>query len=180
MAELYTTRQDNRPFQAASSVPSTLRPALGAGDRVVFDFTDTRRVHRRIYVNQPLPPSFANGTWTRSISSTEYRSNGAKAIHVHWPYAILGGKLTMSSTDFPSDIAAAVSIDGNTFEPLVKVNENGDTFFLLEAWIERQPTAVYDYWLRINDNRDSVAPPSAAGITLHTHFQFAPRAHAHD
>ncbi|MCA9146600.1 MAG: transglutaminase domain-containing protein [Planctomycetales bacterium] len=167
MAELYTTRDDNRLYQAASSPAAVLRPVLGAADRVVFDFTDTRRIHRRGGLDRPLPQSFANGTRTQSISLPGSAGDVPKSVQIRWPYAILGGKVAIPSIHPRDNAALFISNDGEVFEPLDIVTQEAQAEASFDDWIQRQRSATYSFWLKAGH-----APLSCQ---LDTYFQFAPR-----
>ncbi|MCP4504886.1 MAG: hypothetical protein GY826_00635, partial [Fuerstiella sp.] len=179
MAEMYTTRRDNRPFQAASSDPMELRPVLDPGDQVVFDFTRRQRVHRRAYRDKPLPLMFGNGILSQNklLSKTNLRSN-ARVIHVQWPYVILGGQIRIASKADDGASTVEASADGGNFAALPVISINNGLATSLDSWIDAQPSAVYEYWLRIRRNDGTDPAIGIKDVSVDTEFQFAPRAHA--
>jgi hypothetical protein len=168
IAEIYSTRDNNRSYHADYVAPTVRRMVLSPGDQVVFDFQRQAKVHRRTFRNQPLPRSFANGTWSTTISSVEKQ-------HVRWPYVMLGGRVIANLSGVSTDASVLVSIDGRRFELATEQFEGAKQIASIDSWIERQPTAVYECWLKLQD-----ASPVLDGSKpqLQIDFQFSPRAHA--
>ena len=168
IAEMYSTRDNNRSYQADYVAPTVRWMVLNPGDQVEFDFDRQEKVHRRTFQNQPLPRSFANGTWSTTISSVEKQ-------HVRWPYVMLGGRVIADASSLSRDASALVSLDGVRFELANKQFDGSELTASIESWIERQPTAVYQCWLQLQG-----ASPVLGGSRpqLQIDFQFAPRAHA--
>lgn len=168
IAEIYTTRNNNRSFEADYVAPSVLRMVLNPGDQVEFDFDRQEKAHRRIFRDQPLPRSFANGTWSTTIPQ-------AGKQFVRWPYVMLGGRVVADAARFSSDASMLVSRDGRRFDVANKQADGTRLSMSIDSWIERQPTATYQCWLDLRG-----ANPILAGSTpkLQIDFQFAPRAHA--
>lgn len=177
MAQAYTTREDNRPFQARRSISTDLRPMLAPGDRVVFDFQNTQRVHRRSHLDKPLPQSFGNGMLIqkRTVNITPQKRG---SIEVNWPYVILGGTIELQADSELPAATVSVSADGQSFVPLNTENDGTRVIASLDSWIDAQPAALYQYWLRVEPANAGVSSLDVSDIILKTAFQFAPRAHA--
>jgi hypothetical protein len=82
-------------------------------------------------------------------------------------------------SDSPSSLSSsrfviAASTNGTSFQALPQSGDDGQTLATLDAWIEQQPQAVYEYWLRM-ETTGTALPESINRIALHTYFQFAPR-----
>ena len=168
IAEIYSTRDNNRSFQADYVAPTVRRMILSPGDQVVFDFDRQEKVHRRTFQDQPLPRSFANGTWSTTISSVGRQ-------HVRWPYVMLGGRVIAEVSSISRDASMLVSLDGRRFDLANKQVDGAKLTMSIDSWIERQPTALYQCWLKLQG-----ASPVLEGSKpqLQIDFQFAPRAHA--
>lgn len=165
MAELYTSRDNNRHYQSHSIAAIENRMVLHPGDQVSFHFDRQEKVHRRIFFDQPLPKRYGNGRWSTTIDSlADY--------HLRWPYVILSGRISAEFTGKPAAAVAKVSLDGVHFTPIDVTLDGSQLELSLDAWIESQPTAVYDCWLRL----PSASYKSKPRVEID--FQFAPLAHA--
>ncbi len=184
IANLYTSSQDNHPAEPVTKKSLPLRPVLGPGDQLLFDFTRRERIHRIRFPNTPLPPSFANGTLLqkRRLSGMVSDEND-RLFEVRWAYVILGGKLKIPGRVEISKISIAISQDRKKWTPLEFVNTDGKNIASLNSWIDQQPAATYNYWIRIhpaknNDGGNIDTAEICEHIVFQTDFQFAPLAHA--
>ncbi len=184
IANLYTTTDNNVAYDPLTEKSKPLRPVLGPGDQLVFDFTRHDRIHSIRYPNTALPPRFGNGKLLQKRKMSEMmRVKNDRLIEINWSYVILGGRLVLPSDVDPSKMDIAISHDRKQWTPLKFTKTEGHQFASFNSWIDQQSSAVYDYWIRIHSvkkgNQENIDPATFCDhVTIQTDFQFAPLAHA--
>ena len=169
IARLYTSTKDNSVREKDIPTTHKMRTVLQPGDELVFDFQNREKIHRTTFNDQPLPPSFGNGTLIRKLSLQDRESTKS----FEWPYVILDAELNWPANRTEPAPRFAVSIDGETFERIPIARHGVNNQIHLADWLKSKGRAVYRFHLRIT--RDS-AGSSLDLLPLKVDFQFAPRA----
>ncbi len=190
IAKLYTSTSNNVAYDPLTEKSKPLRPILGPGDRVVYDFTRHDRIHSLRYPETVLPPRFGNGKLLQKRKPSEMtQMNNDRLFEVSWPYVILGGRLLLPDDVDASKMGIAISRDRKQWTPLKFTKTEDRQFASFNSWIDQQSSAIYNYWIRIHavkkghsKNTDPVTFCDPAtfcdSVTIQTDFQFAPLAHA--
>ena len=169
IARLYTTTEDNSVRERKVSATHKMRLVLHPGDELVYDFQNHDKIHRTTFNDRPLPPSFGNGTLTRSLSLTDHECT----MSIEWPYVILDASLQWPAHDAEPLPKFAVSLEGTNFEE-IPVTRQGQVYVVrIAEWLKSKGKALYRFDLQIT--RDS-AGSGRRQIPLKLDFQFAPRA----
>tara|TARA_R110002111_G_scaffold261984_1_gene336552 strand:+ start:8793 stop:10475 length:1683 start_codon:yes stop_codon:yes gene_type:complete len=183
IADLYTSTNDNRVSERQPVINDTvLAPVLEPLDQVEFRFSHAEYVHQKPSVDSAKPPVAGNGTLKRTspfLQNLKQTGPHQREWHLKWPYVFLKGTLNLKlkSTETPplifvsSDKKSWQKLDGDFTKHQLRVS--------LDRWLQNQPTAVYECFVRL-ENPDKTDPAnSIKQLDAEVIFQFAPRALAH-
>lgn len=183
IAQLYTSTDNNRVYRKRPQIKSTVvAPSLKPLDRVEFRFTNSEYVHQKDAADSPKPPVVGNGTLKRTIKSVrnlKQTSPSQRQWHLKWPYVFLKGSLSLElkSPEFVPTIY--ISHNSKSWQILDGVLNNNVLQVSLDEWIQNQPTAAYECFIRLENPNQTDPAESVHKVTTEVIFQFAPRALAH-
>ncbi|QDT42289.1 hypothetical protein Pan241w_23720 [Gimesia alba] len=183
IADLYTSTNNNRASERQPKIKdSTLTPMLEPLDRVEFRFTAPEYVHQKNATDQSRPPIVGNGTLNRTVRQLQTLKQTApnqRQWHLSWPYVLLKGKFELELKSNAPTPSVFVSPDAKSWHKLEGVLTNQTLAISLDQWIQSQPTAVYDCFIRIENSNGGDPAESISQLNSEWIFQFAPRALAH-
>ncbi|WP_339731896.1 transglutaminase-like domain-containing protein [uncultured Gimesia sp.] len=183
IADLYTSTNNNRASERHPQMSdSTLSPMLEPLDRVEFRFTNPEYVHQKNSSDASRPPVVGNGTLTRTVRQIQNLKQTApnrRQWHLSWPYVLLKGKLELALNPATPIPMVYVSPNTKSWHKLEGVYTNQTLAISLDQWIQNQPTAVYECFIRIENSNGTDPVESIKQLNSELIFQFAPRALAH-
>lgn len=183
IADLYTSTNNNRPSERHPQIKdTTLSPTLEPLDRVEFRFINPEYVHQKYVTDASRPPVVGNGTLNRTvhqISQLRQTAPNRREWHLSWPYVLLKSKLELELKPSASAPLVYISQDAKSWHQLDGALSNQTLATSLDQWIQNQPTAVYEYFIRIENSNGSDPAESIKQLKSESIFQFAPRALAH-
>ena len=183
VAELYTSTKNNRVSERQPKIKdSTLTPQLEPLDRVEFRFTRPEYVHQKNKSKKSRPPVVGNGTLSRSahhLQSLKQTAPNQREWHLNWPYVLLKGKLELELKSNAPTPSVFVSHNAKSWRKLEGTLTKQTLTISLDQWIQGQPTAVYDCFIRIENSNGADPAESISQLNSEWIFQFAPRALAH-
>ncbi|MCA9015076.1 MAG: hypothetical protein KDA77_07060, partial [Planctomycetaceae bacterium] len=151
-------------------------------DRVEFRFINPEYVHQKYVTDAVRPPSVGNGTLNRTVQQIQQLKQTApnrREWHLSWPYVLLTGKLELELIPAAPGPLIYISQDAKSWHPLQGVITNQTLAVSLDQWIQNQPTAVYECFIRIENSSGADPVESVRQLNSEWKFQFAPRALAH-
>jgi len=183
IADLYTSTNDNRASERQPVINDTvLAPVLEPLDQVEFRFTNSKYVHQKPSVDSAKPPVVGNGTLKRTspfLQNLKQTGPHQRQWHLKWPYVFLKGTLSLKLNSTETLPSVFVSQDTKSWQKLDEVVNENNLLVSLDRWLQNQPTAVYECFVRL-ENPDKTDPAhSIQQIDAEMIFQFAPRALAH-
>ncbi|WP_298866819.1 transglutaminase-like domain-containing protein, partial [uncultured Gimesia sp.] len=183
IAKLYTSTHDNQFSERRPAIiDSVLAPILEPLDQVEFRFTNPEFFHQKTIINSVKPPIVGNGTLKRIVNQTQnlkQTQSNQRQWHFKWPYVFLRGTLDLKLKT--NDILPRVFISQNTktWQKIGGVLSEDHLRISLDQWIQNQPTAVYECFIRLDNPTKTDPADTIHQMNLELLFQFAPRALAH-
>lgn len=183
IAQLYTSTDNNRVYKKRPQIKNTVvAPSLEPLDQVEFRYTNAEFIHQKDSAGVLKAPIVGNGTLKRTVRlvrNLKQTSPEHRQWHLKWPYVFLKGSLNLKLESPVLVPTIYVSHHLKSWEKLDGVINNNHLLVSLDEWIQKQPTAVYECYFRL-ENPSKIDPAdSIQQVNMEVTFQFAPRALAH-
>lgn len=188
VAKLYASTENNHygwmesrdfPAYLESAQRHRIDPVLYPGDTVTFDYLNGEKLHRRSYLDKPLPSVFGTGHLVHkmSLSSDLYRNPTDACASLSWPWVLLDVEATLSQE---MGRASLISYYPEKKQWLAMPRGQKDKYesFSFRRFLNARRGATYELNFCLNEQKES-SSSQRYPLRVDADFQFAPRSLPH-